>query len=319
MSRGNAKYKNIHPHSPHGFRDVLKWKLGLKRDTPEHPEADGPPPTCTPDLQAIQLSDESSARVTWIGHSSFLVQLGKINLLIDPVYSNYCSPLPMPGLKRVQPPAIPWDRLPKIHAVLITHSHYDHLDRYVFKRLPLDTQIMAPEALGYWFTRQGFQNVKELPWWKQYHLAGEVSCTSTPAQHASARTPFNRDKSHWCGWMLEWESFKIYFSGDTGYCPVFKEIGERFPAIDLSILPIGAYSPRWLMKPMHTNPADAAQIHLDLQTRLSIACHWGTFRLTDEPLSEPPLLLDKAKKESGIPDEEFRCIAIGETVTVGTK
>lgn len=280
------------------------------------PEATHPPERMTPDLEMLRAANERAARVTWIGHSSFLAQFGGINLLIDPVYADYCSPLPLPGMKRIQPPAIPWDELPEIHAVLITHSHYDHLDRSVFKRLPLDIRLITPESLSYWFTRQGFQNVKELAWWKDHTIAGQIKCTACPAQHASARTPFNRDKSHWCGWMLEWESLKVYFSGDTGYCPSFQEIGERFPSINLSILPIGAYSPRWLMKPMHADPFDAVQIHLDLKSRQSIACHWGTFKLTDEPIAEPPLLLEKAKKESGIPDEKFRCIAIGETITL---
>ena len=142
----------------------------------------------------------------------------------------------------------------------------------------------------------------------------EIHCV--PAQHFAARTPFDRDRTHWCGWVLRTAERTVYFAGDTGYCPIFKEIGERFGGFDLAMIPIGAYRPRWIMQSIHVDPNEAVQIHRDVRSRRSVACHWGTFRLTDEPLNEPPAVLRQAVAERGLPAEEFRALKFGETIVV---
>ena len=142
----------------------------------------------------------------------------------------------------------------------------------------------------------------------------EIHCV--PAQHFAARGLFDRNGTHWCGWVVRTSERSVYFAGDTGYCPVFKEIGARFGGFDLALIPIGAYRPRWLMKPMHVDPEEAVQIHLDVRSRGSVAGHWGTFTLTDEPLNEPPLLLQRVLAQRSLPPGEFRVLNFGESIEV---
>ena len=147
-------------------------------------------------------------------------------------------------------------------------------------------------------------------------LSPEIAIHSVPAQHGSGRTPFDRNRSHWCGWVIESAKRTIYFAGDTGYSPSFTDIGGRFGGFDITILPIGVYKPRWLMKPVHLDPADAVQAHLDLKSRLSVACHFGTFQLTDEPLGEPPALLACQLGLKRIDPASFRVLDAGQTIDV---
>lgn len=304
---------------------MLKWKLGI---TPKDSHLAGKTPnlpqTVEPDLAAIHAPAPNTTQITWIGHSSFLIQAQGRNLLIDPVYAKYCSPLPLPSLRRIQAPGIPWHQLPEIHAVLITHNHYDHLDAAVVKKLATTAQFIVPEGLDSWIKRRGVNQVTPLTWWESTSIFDAFKITACPAQHGSARSPKDKNKTHWCGWMLEitgqTTSQKIYHAGDTGYCPHFQEIGKRFSSntpIDLALLPIGAYSPRALMHPVHVNPEEAVKIHQDIRAKQSIACHWGTFRLTDEPVMEPLTLLEKAKQAAGIPDNAFIHIPIGGSVKIG--
>ena len=216
-------------------------------------------------------------------------------------------------MRRLAGPAVDLKTLAHVDGVFITHNHYDHLDRETIERLPADMPFIVPAGLSRWFSALGRTNVQELDWWNSTHFAGhEVTCV--PAQHFSSRTLWDRDRTLWAGWILKAGSKTIYIAGDTGYCPVFKEIGARFGPMDLSIIPIGAYEPRWFMEPMHVNPEEAVQIHLDVRSRLSVASHWGTFCLTDEPLEEPPIRLRKALNAAKLGDEQFRTLSIGETI-----
>jgi N-acyl-phosphatidylethanolamine-hydrolysing phospholipase D len=298
---------------------VLKWKLGFgaeeKRSSSDATSSDTTLPTVVPpDLEAIHNPAPDAIQVTWIGHASFLIQCGDVSILIDPVFATHCSPLPVPSLRRRQAPGISWHDLPPIDVVLITHNHYDHLDAAVVKKLAPSTHFIVPEGLDSWMQKKGVEQTSAMPWWKQISVASGIQITCCPAQHASARTPMNRDQSHWCGWLIEWRGRKIYHSGDTGYCPHFKEIGNRFGPIDLAMLPIGAYSPRWLMEPMHVTPEEAVQIHGDIKSKQSIACHWGTFRLTDEPVMEPLQRLEAATQKQGLPEGAFTHLPIGGSV-----
>jgi N-acyl-phosphatidylethanolamine-hydrolysing phospholipase D len=170
----------------------------------------------------------------------------------------------------------------------------------------------VPLGLAAWFQASGLEKVTELDWW-QSAVLGPVRFHSVPVQHFSQRTPFNRNQSLWCGWVLETPAGKIFFGGDTGYSQDFQEIGARFGPLRLALLPIGGYQPRWFMKSMHLNPPEAVRVHRDLRARVSIGMHWGTFKLTDEPLGEPPVYLQQTLREAGIPPEQFITLGIGET------
>lgn len=311
------KFKNLHPHPAHSWLDILRWQFGLLPKETSYcdanllrefqPQVDRPAIGEIPQPEKIHL--------TWIGHSTFLIQHRGRNILTDPIFGN-CQPIPSSRLRRAVPPGIPMTALPAIHDVLISHCHYDHLDAPTIKRLGNQPRYWLPGALSAWFHRCGIQNCRELAWWQSVKLADDLELHCIPAQHFAARTPFDRDRTHWCGWVLQSPTRKIYFAGDTGYCPVFKEIGARFGGFDLAMIPIGAYRPRRIMQPIHVDPFEAAQMHLDLRSRQSVACHWGTFRLTDEPLNEPPVVLQKALAAQNVPAEQFRVLRFGETLVI---
>lgn len=286
--------------------DLLRWKFLEKSPKP------------LPFTSPIHITNPNSLKlepaVTWIGHSSFFLRLAGRSILLDPVFSDYCAPFPAQSLKRRAPPGIPFESVAHPDLVLITHNHYDHLDLPTILRLPPDTKFIVPLGLAKWFRKQGRPNVQELNWWETISL-GNLKITSTPAQHFSSRTFWDRNRTLWCGWIIQSQNETIYYAGDTGYCATFREIGQRFGPIDLSLIPIGAYAPRWFMQPVHVDPAQAVQIHQDIRSKLSLACHWGTFRLTDEPMDEPPKLLAQALTAAGIPPEQFRVLAIGETLS----
>jgi N-acyl-phosphatidylethanolamine-hydrolysing phospholipase D len=209
-----------------------------------------------------------------------------------------------------------FERLPEVHDVLISHSHYDHLDAPTIGRLGSGPNYWVPGGLAGWFRRRGMTRCQELEWWESKSMASGIELHCVPAQHFSGRTPFDRNRTHWCGWVIRSSTRSLYFAADTGYCPVFKEICARLGGFDLAMIPIGAYRPRWMMQAIHVDAREAVQIHLDTGSRQSVACHWGTFTLTDEPLGEPPRLLAKALAERSIPPERFRALKFGQTIEV---
>jgi N-acyl-phosphatidylethanolamine-hydrolysing phospholipase D len=311
------RFRNIYAHSSHTLLGVLRWKLGLaEKDPPalhagEMPEKEWPIHTSSENW-SVAL-EEQRIRATWIGHSTFLIQHHGLNILTDPIFGD-CGPLPIGALRRVTAPGISLDGLPKIHHVLISHSHYDHLDAPTIRALGDGVHYWVPEGLRAWFRKRGIASCEEIAWWQSAPLLEDVVIHSVPAQHASGRTLWGRDRTHWCGWVIESAERRAYFAGDTGYSASFREIGQRFGGFDLSMIPIGAYNPGWLMQPMHLNPADAIRAHMDVKSRLSVGCHWGTFRLTDEPLSEPPRLLFEELRLQGIDPDKFRALQPGESV-----
>jgi N-acyl-phosphatidylethanolamine-hydrolysing phospholipase D len=318
MTVFHARFRNSSPHTPHNLLGVLRWKLGITRDdAPSFQLRDTAP--AEPEFQAAgaELSAvpaRERIRATWIGHSTFLLQHQGRNILTDPIFGN-CAPFPIGGLRRAAPPGMSLDSLPPIHDVLISHSHYDHLDASTVRALGREVCYWVPEGLSAWFRKRGFNSCRELGWWQSAALSDRITIHSVPAQHASGRSLFDRDMTHWCGWALKSSDRSIYFVGDSGYsAPLFQEIGQRLGGFDLALIPIGAYRPRWLMQPMHLDPAEAVQVHLDVASHLSVACHWGTFRLTDEPLSEPPILLRQELAARQIDPNKFRVLRPGESV-----
>lgn len=209
--------------------------------------------------------------------------------------------------------------MPPVHEVLISHCHYDHLDEPSVRWLGMAENLprfWLPSGLGGWFRRKQIDQFQELAWWQSTAIESDLEIHSVPAQHFAARGPFDRNRTHWCGWVLRSAGRTIYFAGDTGYCPGFRKIGKRFGGIDLALIPIGAYRPRWLMRPIHADPFEAVKIHQDVQSRFSVAGHWGTFRLTDEPIDEPPRLLQAALAEQNLSPKDFALLRPGQTISL---
>ncbi|MDR1497421.1 MAG: MBL fold metallo-hydrolase [Puniceicoccales bacterium] len=263
--------------------------------------------------------------LTWINHSTFLLRSTAGNFLFDPVYSRRTGPFGLFGPKRVHAPAIPFDSLPQIDFLLLSHDHYDHCDIAALTRLAKRDAPLAitPLANAPLLIRAGFKRIIELDWWESASLPlppaaaalSPASVTVTPAQHWSSRAIGPRCQRLWGGFNLSISGHTLYFAGDTGYHPtLFREIATRLGSPDTAILPIGAYLPRWFMRPQHCDPTEAVQIHRDLRAGLSIAMHWGCFRLTDEERDAPPLALAAALAAANLPPNVFRAINPGETV-----
>jgi N-acyl-phosphatidylethanolamine-hydrolysing phospholipase D len=310
-------FRNIYYNTEPGLADYLRWKLGRTPD--EEPAITDAqripyvPDVVAPDYQRIDHPDPDKIQITWIGHATFLIQIEGINILTDPVFSIRLSSFGGSDFKRRSPPGIPFNRLPPIHAVLISHNHYDHLDLETVKKLGNKPKYFIPLKLGQWFHDEKITNYVEMDWWDTSMFKG-IRIVSVPGQHFSRRTLLDGNKTLWAGWVLETQRGKIFFAGDTGYSPHFKEIRERLGPMRLALLPIGGYRPRWFMKTIHMDPPDAVAAHKDLQAKQSIAMHWGTFHLTDEPLGEPPVYLKKAVKEASMKDDSFLVMKFGETL-----
>jgi L-ascorbate metabolism protein UlaG (beta-lactamase superfamily) len=246
--------------------------------------------------------------VTWVGHATFVVRIGRLTVLTDPVWSRR-----IPGVRpRLTPAGLDWADLPRVDAVVISHNHYDHLDAPTIRRLPRDTAIFAPAMLGWWFRRRGFRNVLELDWWESAKVNG-VGFEFVPAHHWSRRTLRDTCKSLWGGWVMSTDTAKIYFAGDTGYGHWFGEIASRHPDIDLALLPVGAYEPNWFMKPVHLSPPEAVRACVELGAPRMATMHWGTFLLSAEPLLAPVEEARHAWEAAGRPREDLWDLAVGES------
>jgi L-ascorbate metabolism protein UlaG (beta-lactamase superfamily) len=254
--------------------------------------------------------------VTFVGHATFLIQTAAANVLIDPVYSTRASPLRFAGPRRARAPGVRFDDLPPISLVLLSHNHYDHCDLGTLRLLErrFHPTVVTPLGNGRLLRSAGIRRIEEIDWWERASTVA-IPVTLTPAQHFSARHVFDRNRSLWGGFLIEAGGHRILHAGDSGYGPHFREMAARLGPIDLALLPIGAYEPRWFMKDIHMNPAEAVQAHLDLAARRSIAMHFGTFQLTPEGIEEPALQLADALRERGLPAERFRPIEVGESVS----
>ena len=300
-----------------GFLDLLKWRWDrLFKNIPAADTYDFPVVTAETNFLHHNSTIPS---ITWIGHATLLVQMGGVNIITDPQFSRRASPLQWLGPQRVVPPGIALQDLPRIHYVVISHDHYDSLDvdsiKALFQR-PEGQQItfIVPLRLKAWFEDLGITRVVELDWWESY-THDSLTFTAAPSQHWSKRTPFSRNKTLWASWIIKAAHFNFYFCGDSGYyAPMFKEIGAKLGPFDAAAIPIGAYEPRWFMRSKHMNPEEAVKVHLDLNAKQSVAIHWGTFILTDEPLTEPPQKLRQALQQYNIPQTQFRVLRHGDTI-----
>jgi L-ascorbate metabolism protein UlaG (beta-lactamase superfamily) len=256
------------------------------------------------------------AAITFIGHSTFLIRTAAAVVLTDPVFTECAGPYGRFGPRRVQPPGLALSSLPKVDVVLVSHNHYDHLQPSSLLQLQshFAPAFVTTLGLGVYLQKIGLRRVVELDWWGKTCMDPDVDLTCTPAQHFSARGMRDRNRTLWGGFAFRSGGLVIYFTGDSGYCPHFEEIRRRLGPIDIALLPIGAYKPRWFMKPMHMNPDEAILAHLDLQARTSIAMHFGTFKLTDESIDDPIKRLTAARNVLNVASEDFRVPSVGETL-----
>jgi L-ascorbate metabolism protein UlaG (beta-lactamase superfamily) len=257
----------------------------------------------------------AAAVVTFIGHATFLIQTPAGNILTDPMYSQRAGPFNIVGPRRTRQPAVLFDDLPPITTVLLSHNHYDHCDLHTLGRLAdrFDPLVVTPVGNGPLVRSSGIRHVEELDWWQAAKSAAQT-ITLTPAQHFSARTPFDRNRALWGGFMLPLAGARILFAGDTAYGSFFRDVRQRLGAVDLALLPIGAYEPRWFMQAVHMNPAEAVQVHLDLEATQSIGMHFGTFQLTTEGIDAPLQALDEACRSRDVPRSRFRTLGFGESL-----
>jgi N-acyl-phosphatidylethanolamine-hydrolysing phospholipase D len=287
------------------------------------PDEPGLVPQRPVDSAALR-ANRSDVTVTWIGHATVLWQVAGLNILTDPHFSERASPLPFAGPKRLVPLPVRLAELPRIHVVLISHNHYDHLDRATV--LALNAQpggpplFIVPLGMDLWLRGEGIERVQRLDWWEEHRVAaqgGEVAVHLVPVQHWSSRTPWDRNATLWGGFVvqaqLDGTPWQMFFSGDTGYSRDFAHIGQRFGGFDFAQIAVGCYEPRWFMQQQHINEEEAVRIHLDVKSRLSMGVHWGTFRLCDDPMQSPLQGLPKARAQHGVPDDAFVLFALGET------
>ena len=290
------------------FGDFLRWQ----RTSQPKPWPEWVPNKATPRLPAKVHHGEIA--LTFVNHITYLLQFADLNVLTDPVYSGRVSPVQWSGPKRVRAPGLAFEALPRIDVVLVSHNHYDHLDLDTLQRLEEQHRPLFLTGLGNraFLEEHGLGRVRELDWWQQTnHDSARITCT--PAQHWSGRGISGRNKSLWGGFLVEHGGLKAYFAGDTGYWRHFRELRQRHGVMDLALLPIGAYEPRWFMRDQHMDPEEAVRAHLDLEARLSVGTHYGCFQLTDEGIDDPVRDLEAARARLGVPAERFRCLETGET------
>jgi N-acyl-phosphatidylethanolamine-hydrolysing phospholipase D len=245
----------------------------------------------TPDLRALRTKSRA-ATVTWIGHSTVLVQLDGVTFVTDPNWADRSGPFSgRIGVRRYTPPGIAFGDLPPIDFVLISHDHYDHLDEPTVRRLAstFDPLFVVPLGIKAWLADRGITNAVELDWGESVTVKG-LTVVCTPAQHGGGRTALDQGRRLWSSWAVL-GSKRFYFGGDTGYYRHFKETGDRLGPFDLAALPIGSYTPREIAKPVHISPEEALQAALDLRATRMLGVHWGTFALAREPYDEPPTRL----------------------------
>lgn len=273
----------------HGFRELLKWTRNRKPgEWPEWiPSFPGPKP---PERVAGR-----ELRVTFINHSTVLLQTEGLNLLTDPVWSRRVSPVSFAGPTRHRDPGLRFEDLPPIDAVLLSHDHYDHLDVPTLRRLARQHRptVFCPLGVARRVRRCGLSDVRELDWGESVSWRGRrIHCVR--AQHFSGRTPFRRNRTLWCGWVVEGSAGNIYAAGDSGYGDFFAEIGRRFSPIRLALLPIGAHEPEWFMGPVHMTPDQAVEVRAQAGAEIAVAVHYGTFALADDAYREPLARLRRA-------------------------
>ncbi|MBN9049054.1 MAG: MBL fold metallo-hydrolase [Rhizobiales bacterium] len=298
----------VGPHAVESNGTFAFWRWQFTRDKAEWPDAVANPPADKPPAKVT-----AGARWSFVGHASHLLQTGGLNILIDPVWSERASPLAFAGPKRVRPPGIGFDDLPKIDVVLITHGHYDHLDVATLARLRDRDQPRIVAPLGHDATIGGA--VETHDWGARVPFNDQVAVTLTPAQHWTARGLFDRNKALWASYVIETPAGRIYHLTDTGYDDaLFKAARETYGPFRLAVIPIGAYEPRWFMRRQHVNPEESVRLFRDCGAEQALAHHFGTFQLTDEAFDAPVIALHAACDAQNVPRDRFVVPAPGQVL-----
>ncbi|WP_262694420.1 MBL fold metallo-hydrolase [Kordiimonas aquimaris] len=318
-------FKNIHVEDPNKtFFSFLRMRMFGGVQWADH--------TATANLVPYQMLDLDKVRkpaaapqISWLGHSTFLIQYQGINILTDPIFSDRASALGFTGPKRYTPHTVDYTELPPIDYVVISHNHYDHLNDTAIRVLGSNPKYLIPLGLKEWLMNEGVSetSISELDWWQQANpsftrgLTHALQIEAQPSQHWSARGIFDRRKTLWASWHINFGDLSIWFAGDTGYNPIqFKEIGEKNGPVDLALIPIGAYDPRDFMQTYHVDPDEAVEIHKDLKARKSIGMHWGTYPLTAEEPMDPIQRLRQARVREDISPSEFGTMKLGATMVL---
>jgi N-acyl-phosphatidylethanolamine-hydrolysing phospholipase D len=280
-------------------------------------------PVVKPDL-ALLRSSTRDVRVTWLGHSTALWQINGLNILTDPHFTERASPVSFAGPARLVPQPAQLADLPRIDVVLISHNHYDHLDRQTV--LALNAQVggpplfVVPLGIDLWLQNEGIQRTHKLDWWDSHTVpapGGAVQVHLVPVQHWSSRSPWDRNATLWGGFVVQASvagaNYQMFYAGDTGYSKDFADIAQRFGGFDFAQIPVGCYEPRWFMSQQHINEEEAVRIHQDVKSKLSMGVHWGTFRLCDEPIQTPLKGLPAARQRLGVEDSAFVLLPTGQT------
>lgn len=310
-SAGFQNYPFIETAAPKGFLFYMRRFWGSVF-TPDIPKGHA-----LPESEAIRLLGSIQGdSITWLGHASFLIKVAGVTILTDPFLTEFASPISWAGPRRFVDPGISLQSLPQIDIIIVSHSHYDHLDDLTVRSLNNkdSIQIVVPLGLKYFFLDRGFSKVVELDW-EEYVTVENVKFTALPSVHDSARSTSDHNETLWASWAIEGLKKKILFIGDTGYSEtIFKNIGNEYKQFDFVIVPIGAYAPRNLMWMSHVTPEEAVAIGRDVHANALIASHWGTVSsLSDEPMFEPPKRFNKAGKDSNFSDQLLWVMKIGES------
>jgi L-ascorbate metabolism protein UlaG (beta-lactamase superfamily) len=300
-------FNNASPLMRKSLWTVLKWRFFSRSRIP------WPAWISSPSVRK-QITDTDQLTWTFVNHATWLVQMDGLNMLTDPIWSRTAGPFSWLGPKRVRAPGIRLEDLPRIDAVLVSHNHYDHLDIPTLERLEARDHPLFIVGLGNasFLRKFGLQKIQELDWWQSVHI-GQTAFHFVPARHWSRRGFYDTNKTLWGGYVLTGKTQTVYFAGDTGYGPHFKSIREKFPAIDIALLPIGAYEPRWFMSDSHMNPAEAVQASLDLAAKKSFGMHFGTFQLSEEAIHQPAEDVAQAREQAGLPTDAFQVPEFGKT------
>ena len=305
------RFRSIEPLG-HGTGEFFRWmatrEKGSWRDFTDYPYGPKPPARVEP----------GKIRVTFVNHSTVLVQMDGVNILTDPLWSERVSPVTWTGPRRHRAPGIRFEDLPPIDAVLVSHNHYDHMDLPTLRRLEIERWPRIYCGLGNaeYLARRGVTRARDFDWWQSIELAPGVTVTAVPARHFSSRSASDRDHTLWCGWVVTGPSGSFYFAGDTGWGSHFERIAERFPGLDLALLPIGAYRPRWFMSQAHIDPEEAVRAQEVLGARTAVAIHFGTFAQADDGEFEPLEELDGALGKRGDVAPRFLALDNGESTEI---
>ncbi len=303
---------NGQPVESKGFREVIGWLLNREKTEPwdgYHDDPPGPKPA--------DRVEGDSVRVTFINHSTVLLQFDGLNVITDPVYYDHVGPVQFAGIKRNRPPGIRFEDLPKIDVLLLSHNHWDHLDIETVQKLCKrdSPKVFCTLGVKQFLEQKGCRNVTEMDWHQSATFNDSTTIHCVPAQHFSGRGLLDRHATLWAGFIIDSKLVgKLYFVGDTGYGPFLKKIGEKFGPLRLALIPIGAFKPKWFMSPIHCSPDQAVEIHKDVQSQQSIAIHFGTFPMADDGEREPVTVLDSTLRAQGIDSARFRALRNGEHV-----